>query len=194
MINFREDFEKYRIQMKSPAGMAENSFFEYGEKYLGPSQFNPSLFLTGKLYTFYYDLDPEKGKFVNKRPLVFFLGRDKSNSKPTIEGLDIILMPPLDRLNFFLRIFSSFNSIIDGNLQKEKEGIKSQDQLKIAYQNLEALMTGINYKKSYSKYSIEKIRNVHEVPYQEWHKMVYLNTRSISGSTLEEIYKKMYKI
>ena len=62
MISFTEGFERYLIEMKSPAGMAEDSFFEYGKNYAGPSQFDPSLFLIGKLYTFYYDTSPEKGK------------------------------------------------------------------------------------------------------------------------------------
>lgn len=194
MISFTEGFERYQIEMKSPAGMAEDSFFEYGKNYAGPSQFDPSLFLIGKLYTFYYDGSPEKGKFVNRRPLVFFLGRDKGNSKPTIEGLDVMLLPPLDRLNFFKRIFSSFGSIIERNIEKENAGEKSQEQLKLDYSSLDSLMLGINYKGAFSKYSLEKMKNVHEIPYQKWHKMVYLNTRSIVGSSLEEIYKKMYRI
>jgi hypothetical protein len=193
-MNFKKEFENYRIEMKSPAGMAENSFFEYGKKYTVQSQFNPNLFLVGKLYTFFYDSIPEKNQFVNRRPLLFFLGRDKTSTKPTVEGLDIMLLPPLDRLNFMIRIFSSFGSIIERNMEKGKDGINSQEQLNVDYKSIESLMVGINYKNSFYKFSLDKMKGVHEIPYSEWHKMVYLNTRSILGTTLEEIYKKMYRI
>lgn len=195
MIDFQKNFEEYHRENKSPAGMAEASFLEYKNKYSIGSVFNPSQFLVGKIYTFYYDDYPKKyGEFINKRPIVFFLGPDKVSKTPAITGFDIILIPPIDRLNFFKRIFFCFESIIERNMRKiEDRNERGQEPLKFEYSNFESILSGIKYKGSYSRYKVEKIMNVHEITYDQWHKLVYLNTRSIEGTTIEEIYKKSIK-
>lgn len=191
-MNLKEEFEKYLMQTKSPAGMSEDSFLLYLKKYSKGSNFDPRRFLRGKIYSFYYDSTPDKNGFVNNRPVIFFLEPSKYNSKPAIDGIDLILMPPQMRFTFLNRISFAFQSIIKRNIEN-KSSPDLQEKLKIDYASLNPIMGGIEYKKAFNKYHVDKMKNIHEIEYEDWSKIIYLNTRSIKGSTIEEIYNKNYK-
>jgi hypothetical protein len=55
-------------------------------------------------------------------------------------------------------------------------------------------MNGIPFKNAYRSWDIKKIRDVKEIPYKDWTRIVYLYTRSIEGTPVEEIYKKNSQI
>ena len=55
-------------------------------------------------------------------------------------------------------------------------------------------MKGIPYKNTYRVWDLKKVRDLVEIPYEDWTRIVYLHTRSIQGSPIEEIYTKNSKI
>jgi hypothetical protein len=55
---------------------------------------------------------------------------------------------------------------------------------------MESILKGIPYKHSYRSWDLKKVRGVVEIPFEDWTRIVYLDTRSIEGTQLIEIYNK----
>jgi hypothetical protein len=55
---------------------------------------------------------------------------------------------------------------------------------------MESILKGIPYKHSYRSWDLKKVRDVVEIPFEDWTRIVYLDTRSIEGTQLIEIYNK----
>ena len=128
---------------------------------------------------------------VNKRPVIFFTGYFNYENKAAFGGIDLILMPPMMRIPFFNRIMGVYESQIESNMRKIESGdTKSQSQLKTDYETLNAILNNIPFKNSYRAWDLKKVRDVIEIPYTDWTRIVYLHTRSIEGTQIEEIYKK----
>jgi hypothetical protein len=156
------------------------------------SQFNPLNFLQGKVYSFEYNDKLEKGKkFINRRPVVFFTGYDNYEKKNLFNGLDLVLIPPIFRLYFFERVQNVFHDQIERNIRKAENGEgRDQSPLRTEYQIMENILKGIPYKHSYRSWDLKKVRDVMEIPFEDWTRIVYLDTKSIEGTQLIEIYNK----
>jgi hypothetical protein len=190
---FKQKFEDYRLSMSGLSSLPEESFMFWFKKFLNKnSQFNPLNFLQGKVYSFEYNDKLEKGKkFINRRPVVFFTGYDNYENKNLFSGLDLVLIPPIFRLAFFERVQSVFQDQIERNLKKEEIGDgRDQLPLKTEYQIMENILRGIPYKHAYRSWDLKKVRDVMEIPFEDWTRIVYLDTRSIEGTQLIEIYNK----
>ena len=190
---FKQKFEDYRLSMSGLSSLPEESFMFWFKKFVNKnSQFNPLNFLQGKVYSFEYNDKLEKGKkFINRRPVVFFTGYDNYENKNLFSGLDLVLIPPIFRLAFFERVQSVFQDQIERNLKKEEIGDgRDQLPLKTEYQIMENILRGIPYKHAYRSWDLKKVRDVMEIPFEDWTRIVYLDTRSIEGTQLIEIYNK----
>jgi hypothetical protein len=173
----------------SPARLTEDSFMHYRENYsvLKSSDSLRSL-IPGKIYTFFYDSMPKTEKdFVNRRPVIFFEAKDITPTRNIIKGIDLILMTPRDRTNFFVKLNAVYGKIIDQNEGKEAS---ARMPLKFDMPFLETIMSGIKYNHAYRGYKIEKIKGLKEIPMEEWKYLFYLDTKSIEGATLNDIYSK----
>lgn len=188
-MDFRKEIRDAIEKAGSPGKLGEESFLNYVNNYsvLKSSDSIRSLF-QGKIYTFYYDSEirAERG-FINRRPVVFLESREITPTKSIIKGLDLILITPRDRINFFIRLHAIYGKIINQNEGKDKS---SKIPLRFDPQILETLMGGIKYNHSYTGYKIEKIKGLREIPRDEWKYLVYLNTKSVEGATLDDIYNK----
>jgi hypothetical protein len=197
MKPFKNRFEEYKLSVSGLSSLAEDSFIHWFKNYVNQKdQFNPSNFLQGKVYSFEYnDVLDKKKKFINRRPLIFFTGFNSYEDKSVFYGIDLILLSPQSRIPFFTRIQSVYQSIIEKNQEKiEKGEIRGQAQLKTDYETLDLILKGINYKHAYRAWDLKKVRDVIEIPYEDWTRIVYLDTRSIQGTPLNEIYKKNLQI
>jgi hypothetical protein len=188
-MDFKKEIRDAIEKAGSPAKLSEESFINYSKNYsvIKSSDSIRSL-IQGKVYTFYYDSDirAERG-FINRRPVIFLDSREITPTKSIIKGLDLILITPIDRINFFIRLHSIYGKIMDQNEGKEKS---SQMPLRFDPQLLETLMGGIKYNHAYTGYKMEKIKGLKEIPRDEWKHLVYLNTKSIEGATINDIYNK----
>lgn len=198
MKSFKERFEDYKLQVSGLSSLADDSFNYWVNNFANKvhDEFNPYNFLSGKIYSFEYVDQMEKGKkFINKRPIVFFTGFFNPMDKSSFNGIDLILMPPIMRILFLTRIQSVFQSQIDTNSKRIENGEPlGQLPLKTDYETLNAILTGISFKNAYRVWDLKKIRGIKEIPYEDWTRIVYLHTRSIEGSQIEEIYKKNAQI
>jgi hypothetical protein len=92
---------------------------------------------------------------------------------------------------FFERVQSVFQDQIERNIRKDENGEgRDQSPLKTDYQIMESILKGIPYKHSYRSWDLKKVRDVVEIPFEDWTRIVYLDTRSIEGTQLIEIYNK----
>jgi len=193
MRAFKQEFDEYKLTLSGLTSPQEESFMFWFKKYVNQrTQFNPLNFLGGKVYSFEYNDKLEgRKKFINKRPVIFFIGYDNYEKKNLFNGIDLVLIPPIFRLAFFMRIQSVFMDILEKNIAKEKNGDgRDQVPFKMDYQILDNILRGIPYKHAYRSWDLKKVRDVMEIPYEDWTRIVYLDTRSIEGTQLSEIYNK----
>lgn len=193
MKTFRKSFEEYKLSVSGSSSLPEEAFMHWVKNYINKnSQFNPLNFLQGKVYSFAYNDKLEQGKkFINKRPVIFFTGYDNYEKKNLFNGLDLVLISPIFRLAFFERVQSVFQDQIERNLKKEEMGEgRDQAPLRTEYQIMETLLKGISYKHAYRSWDLKKVRDVMEIPFEDWTRIIYLDTRSIEGTQLNEIYNK----
>ena len=106
MKPFNQEFEDYKLTVSGLSSLSEEAFLNWSKNYINKREpFNPTDFLSGKIYSFEYnDKLEDKKKFINKRPVIFFTGYFNYENKNAFGGIDIILMPPMMRLPFFNRI------------------------------------------------------------------------------------------
>lgn len=197
MKPFKTQFEDYKLSISGLSSLAEHSFMYWFKTFVNTkSEFNTYSFLQGKVYSFEYNDQLEKNKkYINKRPVVFFTGFKSSEDRSVFYGIDLILLSPQFRIPFFTRIQSVYQDIIENNQKKINQGeLKTQVQLKTDYETLDIILKGINYKHAYRAWNLKKVRDVVEIPYDDWTRIVYLDTRSIQGTPLNEIYKKNLQI
>lgn len=196
MKTFKERFDDYKLSISGLTSIAEESFMFWFDNFVNKrEQFNPNNFLTGKIYSFEY-LDNLEGKknFINKRPVVFFTGFTNPQNKEAFSGIDLILIPPVIRLSLLDKINSVYSSLIENNIRKIEQGERlSQMQLKTDYETLNLIFKDIPFKNSYRYWDFKKVRDVKEIPYEDWTRIIYLYTRSIEGTRIEEIYNKNLK-
>ena len=198
MKSFKSIFNEYKQSLSKATSLYEESFLYWVKNYVNKKEnlFNPYNFLPGKIYSYEYvdELKKDK-KFINKRPIVFFIGFTNPNNRYIFSGVDLILIPPLYRLEFLARIYSVYERQIEENIKRVSKGsFKDQIPLKIDYQIMNIIMKDIPFKNAYMMWNIKKIRDVKEIFYEDWTKIVYLHTRSIEGCKIEEIYNKNSKI
>ena len=67
---------------------------------------------------------------------------------------------------------------------------RNQSPLKTDYQVMDTILKGIPYKHAYRAWDLKKVRDVMEIPFEDWTRIIYLDTRSIEGTRLNEIYNK----
>lgn len=197
MKPFKTQFEEYQLSISGLSSLAEHSFMYWFKTFVNTkSEFNTYSFLQGKVYSFEYNDQLEKNKkYINKRPVVFFTGFKSSEDRSVFYGIDLILLSPQFRILFFTRIQSVSKDIIENNQKKINQGeLKTQVQLRTDYKTLDIILKGINYKHAYRAWDLKKVRDVVEIPYNDWTRIVYLDTRSIQGTPLNEIYKKNLQI
>lgn len=196
MKPFNERFEEYKLSISGLTSIAEESFMYWFKNFVNKGEsFNPNNFITGKIYSFeYLDKLDEKKPFINKRPVVFFTGFSNPQNKDAFSGIDLILMPPVIRVPFFNKLFSVYSSQIESNMKKQDLGEKlDQIQLKTDYQTLDIILKDIPFKNTYRYWDFKKVRDIKEIPYEDWTRIVYLYTRSSEGTRIEEIYNKNLK-
>jgi len=193
MRAFRQLFNDYKLTISGMSSLSEDSFKFWARNIINKGQsFNPSNFLTGKIYSFaYQDSLDKKKKFINNRPVVFFTGFIDKNDKLLFQGIDMILIPPPIRLAFLERITKVYNSQIDSNIKKilESDG-KDQMQLRTEFETLDTILQNIPYKNAYRYWDVRRVKDIKEISYEDWTKIVYLHTKSTEGTQIEEIYKK----
>jgi hypothetical protein len=188
-MDFKRELRETIEKLGSPGKLAEESFLHYSNNYAVLKKSESLKYLIpGKIYSFYYDsqLKDEKS-YINRRPIIFLDGKEITQEKNIIRGFDLVLLTPRDKTNFFVRLNAIFGKALDENDKRDPD---SQMPLRFDKQILETLMGGIRYNHAYKGYKIEKIKGLIEVPREEWKYLIYLDTKSLEGANLNDIYNK----
>ena len=187
-MDIKKEIDEALIKAGSQGNLAQESFILYNHKYsVLRTSISVKLLLQGNFYTFFYDSFPKDKGYVNRRPVIFYDNIYPSVNNSVIKGIDILLLKPLDRRNFLIRLNTIYSKVIEANLKKP---LSSRMPLRFNSEILETLMGGIEYKHAYKAYKIEKIKGLADIPMDEWKYLAYLDTKSILGSTLNDIYNK----
>lgn len=192
MKEFKLRFQEYKDSIKGSNSLYEESFLYWLNNYVNQKNtLNPSNFLSGKIYSFEYIDILEKKKFINKRPIVLFTEFFNTETRASFGGIDLILIPPIKRI-FLLEVLQSvYQKQIEENIARlERGNILDQFPLKMDYKILDSILKDFKWKNAYRAWDLKKIRDIKEIPYEDWTKIVYLHTRSIEGIPIEEIYNK----
>jgi len=192
-MDFKKIYEEALTEAGSIGNLSKKSFDNYGEKYAKVANSeNTNKLIAGKLFTFYYNSKyKQENGFINRRPLLFIVSDKPIQGKRILRGIDLMLLPPMDRLRFIIRFTNIYQKPIEINQEKVENDIpNAQMPLLFTEELLETLFGGINYNHSYTGFRMESIQNLKEIPITDWHNMIYLNTKSIEGANIEEIYNK----
>ena len=188
-MDFKRELAEAIEKSGSPAKLTEESFLHYRNNYsvLKQSDSLKSL-IPGKIYTFFYDSSLKNERdYINHRPVLFLDSREITLAKSNLVGIDMILLTPRDRKNFLIRLHAVYGKMMDQNDKRDKA---SQLPLRFDKDLLETLMGGIKYNHAYNGYKLEKIKGLKEIPREEWKYLVYLDTKSLEGAVLNDIYNK----
>jgi hypothetical protein len=192
-MNFKEEYLEALRQAGSVGNLSIQNLSYYTETYANATiSDNINNLITGKIFTFFYQSElKEEDSFINRRPLLFLVTDPVERKNGVIKGIDLMLLPPRDRLNFFIRLFKIYEGAINQNIKKEEAGeLGAQMPLKMDQPIIETLFMGINYNHAYKGYKIPKIKRLKQIPIRDWKNLVYLNTKSIEGINIEEIYNR----
>lgn len=188
-MDFKKEYNDLLQEAGSIGNLSNQCFLFYRNKYVNATKSEKvNDILPGKIYTLFYKVANNNEKVINRRPLLF-IDQDFDPKKGVFMGLDLMLLTPKDRLNFFTRFFKVYEKPIKQNMEKKGSTPGAQMPLKINQDLLEILFGGINYKHSYTGYKVEHIQGLKEIPVEDWKYLVYLNTKSMEGTSIEEIYK-----
>lgn len=188
-MDFKKEIAEAIEKSGSPAKLKEDSFLHYRNNYsvLKKSDSLKSL-VPGKIYTFFYDSQLKNERdYINHRPVIFLDSREITPTKSNLIGIDMILLTPNNRKNFFIRLYAIFGKMMDQNDKRDKA---SQLPLRFDKDVLETLMGGIKYNHAYNGYKLEKIKGLKEISREEWKYLIYLDTKSLEGAGLNDIYNK----
>jgi hypothetical protein len=188
-MDFKKEIAEAIQNAGSPAKLTEESFLHYRSNYAVLKQSESLKYLIpGKIYTFFYDSTLKNERdYINHRPVLFLDSREISLTKSNLVGIDMILLTPRDRKNFLIRLHAIYGKMMD---QNDKRDRSSQLPLRFDKDVLETLMGGIKYNHAYNGYKLEKIKGLKEIPREEWKYLVYLDTKSLEGAVLNDIYNK----
>ena len=192
-MDFKDKYKKALDEAGSIGELSKKSYSIYADKYARPeSPDHITNILAGKIFTFYYStkFKSSEGGWINRRPILFIGSRSIDSEKEIIRGIDLMLLKPLDRLNFFIRFFKIYEKPISHNISVKNQTHGAQMPMKIDMEMMETLFGGISYKYAYAGFKIENIVGMKEIEIDDWHNLVFLNTKSIEGMSIEDIYNK----
>jgi len=194
-MSYKSLVESYKNEFRSQADLVKSTDKTFMDKYSnGDAGFRPP-FITGTIYYFKYNTTTEISKdrsFINRNPLLLCTDYMRGSNGTIVIGIDLITVPPFERIEIISRVYDTFNNTIESNESSLNKGGK---QTPILFRNgvLERLMRGTGYSKSLFGFKLDFIDSVIELKLEDWPKIPYLRSSSIEGKSVEEIYKE-YKV
>jgi hypothetical protein len=194
-MGYKSLVESYKNEFRNQTDLIKSTDKTFLNKYSnGDTEFSPP-FIPGTIYYFKYNTTTEISKdrsFINRKPLVLCTDYLRGDNGSVLIGIDLITVPPFERIEIISRVYDTFNNIIESNQISLNKGGK---QTPILFRNgvLERLMRGTGYSKSLFGFKLDFIDSVISLQLEDWPKIPYLRSSSIEGKNVEEIYKE-YKV
>ncbi len=193
---FSEDVLAYKnsvvvgeeITRKTNTFFAENYFNNTNTE----KKFSPP-FVPGEIYFFRYQTNSEISKdrpFINRLPLILCTDVVETEKAGTvIKGIDIIVVPPKNRIDIIGKFYDNFDQQIKANDISYEKG-SSKIPVRFSPALLESLFSGSGYKQAIFGFKYRFIRNPGVISSSDWSKIPYLSANLIEGMPLQGIYSQ----
>lgn len=157
----------------------------------------------GKIYTFNYSpVGADKLDFYDTRPIIISIKHFKADTTQNeIEfGLNLNFMPPKMKAVVLERLYTTYYSIINANYKKSLDNkhltqrplfIGTYDYMAV----LDYLWESVGntaYRFAIRNYIRPNMSNIKEVAYEDWGKIMFIDSKEICGASLGEVYKKYW--
>lgn len=193
-MEFREKIIEYRSQASSVSSLSTKTDMFFLEKYGnrgkgGLVKFNGTL-IPGSIYFFNYNTDSkigEKIKFIDRNPLVLYLSSEKVGEDTIAKCLDLITVPPDQRVEILQRFWNKFSPVMEENTKKSSKG-ENPSPIRLSSDDLSSLFKGTGYKFSLGGFKVKFISEVKFIEPEDWHKIPYIKYSSVQGMPINEIY------
>jgi hypothetical protein len=171
-----------------------NSFFS--ENYFNnpntEKKFSPP-FVPGEIYFFRYQTDSKISKdrpFINRLPLLLCTDVIETEKSGTvIKGIDMIVVPPKNRIDILEKFYDKFGQQIKANDASYEKG-SSKIPVRFSSILLDSLFSGTGYKKAIFGFKYRFVRNPGVISSSDWAKIPYLSANLIEGMPLQGIYSE----
>lgn len=194
-MKYAEYVLEYKAKHKEIKDLVENTDKIFIDKYFtggkAEKEFVPP-FIPGQIYSFKYLTDSkvtDKRTFVNRNPIILCTAMYKKKNETILKGIDLITVPPSDKIKILSAIFDSYDNIIIRNEESYSKGgtitpIDLNDFM------LERSLYNTGYKKSLFGFKTRFIRDPKVLDLDDWFKIPYLRHSIIEGMNLQGIYNE----
>jgi hypothetical protein len=196
MMKYSESVLEYKNSFRDMGKLVSSTDDVFKKKYFpggkSSKKFLPS-FIPGQIYSFFYPTDSkvnEKRPFINRNPIVLCTDSHTSKNDGTIlKGIDLIVTPPLRRIEILSKIFDSFSDILSRNEDAHKKGY-SISPILLDDKFLEKSIPSTGYRSSLFGFKSKFVRDAKIMDLEDWFKIPYLGHSIIEGLNVQGIYKQ----
>lgn len=195
-MKYSESVLEYKNSFRDMGKLVSNTDDIFKKKYFpggkSDKKFYPP-FIPGQIYSFFYPTDSkvsEKRPFINRNPIVLCTDSHSSkNDGIILKGIDLVVTPPLRRIEILSKIFDSFSNVISTNDSSYKSGTNVKPIL-LDDKFLDKAIPNTGYLSSLFGFKSKFIRDVKIVDLEDWFKIPYLGHSIIEGLNVQGIYKQ----
>ena len=194
-MKYAESVLAYKAKYKEIKDLVENTDKVFLEKYFTEGKSNKTFtppFIPGQIYSFSYLTDSkvtEKRPFVNRNPIIICTGTFKKKNETILKGIDLITVPPSDKIKILSVIFDGYTNIIEKNEDSYLKG-GNITPIDLSDFMLERSLYNTGYKKSIFGFKTRFIRDPKILDLEDWFKIPYLKHSIIEGMNLQGIYNE----
>jgi hypothetical protein len=194
-MKYKDKVIDYKKKFKSINELVENTDSVFSKKYFsngdGVSKYSPN-FNPGTIYSFEYLTDSsvsEDRPYIDRNPIILCTDSYRDDGILIVRGIDLITVPPAYRIEILSRTHDYFSNIVRENDEVlEYKGLLKP--LMLRGQNLEKLLFGTGYKKSFFGFRAKYIKDPKILRLEDWYKIPYLKKSLIEGEQINEIYSE----
>lgn len=204
-IAFDVLFTKYIIE--NAKNENNNTELDAGSQEELALKFNGGFPLPGFMYTFIYPpssneiteikIGNKKKEFIDTVPILFCF----SINKDKVGGINLNMLPPLERVKFLNAFFVTYKSILS-NIESEtdngKLGLNNAFITEIGSGEGSKLLTylskfsGANFAYAYRTYSVSKIKQIRMIDYSKWDYVPHYEPRDAFKLLTHKIIQEQY--
>lgn len=147
--------------------------------------------IPGKIYTFNYDpKHADELDFYDTQPVMLCLGQRILEDGGVLQlGINLNFIPFKLRQGLLDIVYKKFRGIIFDNLNDlERGSTTSQRALPINYAKATLLLEGTGFEFAIRSYYRSRMSKLKVVDYEDWHKILLIDTERIVGDTIVNIY------
>lgn len=147
----------------------------------------------GKIYIYRYDPKTKDTlQFYDRNPMVLSLGQLRNKGEEGILdfGINLHFIPKQLREKLLDIVYkvnkATIEKEIDTSMRSEAKDQKPLSQ--VDYNNFQRFLSGYGFEFAFRSYYKNRRKNVYVIPYEDWHKTLFLDQEDIVGASIQQIY------